>query len=272
MPSKLALTLKKQNESWPIVRSRETIRVQDQELLVILAALREELAPLRSILRAKKIYVHHKQIFYKTTLGGKDCLLVQTGMGPANVAKAIRFLEKIGRSKSVINVGFAGALSRELLLGDVVYVSKAVNWPSCETIQLATLCDSGIKAGSIHVIGDATCLTVPKMLSKKKMARLSFLRNKKAVVDLETYHYARVCRERGIPLVVLRGITDVLDDRFLFALEDIADKHGHVDPLRALKNALIKPSLVPHFWKLWRVSSMAAENMAKALISLVGNI
>ncbi len=237
--------------------------------VAVIAALREELVPLCSRLKAKKIHSRNGQVYYCAEMKTKRIILVRAGMGSNNARKALLFLFRIRKPELVVNMGFAGALSEELGQGDITTVTETMLWPSCKKIILeksASLVPGSTGGRVIHrVLG----LTVRKLYFKKEMARLVFLGGKKAVIDLETYHYAKICRDMGVPLVVIRSITDRLSDEFLFGLDDISDSNGHIKPAMALKKAISKPVLIPHFWKLWRISSESANNLAELCTSLI---
>ncbi len=255
-----------------MVRSVALTPSQRSRVIIVTAALREELAPLLSLLAAKKIYRYQNYRYYKSTVSGKNIIVVRSGMGCRNALQALGFLLRLGRPELVINLGFAGALSPSLDSCDVLRIIEAVVWPSCEAINLE---NDNLIYPWIHEIAhlrSAVSITVPRMLSKRKMSALSLVRNKTAVVDLESYYYAEVCKRADIPLIVLRGITDQLDYVLPFDLEEISDGNGNVKPGKALSKAIREPLLVPHFWNLWRVSSETAKHLAKYSVAVIESL
>ena len=252
----------------------DTLQAPYRELqtVAVVAALREELAPLCARLHARKIHVHRKQLYYFARAGNRRIFFVRAGMGLWNAARALRFLQQVVGPELVINIGFAGALSEGLELGDVVLVTESVSWPSCKTIPLgegASLFPGAVRNNVIH---RATCVTVPKMTLKKKLSRLVFLRDRRAVVDLETYHYAKICEGLKVPFVAIRCITDRLSDEFLFNLVDITDAHGHVRAAMVFKEAFSNPGIIPHLWRLWRISARAGKNLADTCLFMLRSI
>ncbi len=242
-------------------------------IVAVIAALREELAPLLSSLRAKKLCCRHKQKYYSSTIRGQRVILVRAGIGFENVTKALNFLNRISKPELVMNIGFAGALTGELEIGDVVFIKESIKWPECTKVQLKFQPISLQKFHGNFRTSPAVSLTVPRMVSKSKLSKLDVISKSEEewVVDLETFHYARRCQDMEFPLVVVRSITDTLGDEFSFNLEEITDKSGHVDPLLAFRLTMQRPALAPHFWHLWRVSTKAATNLAKATISYIAS-
>ncbi len=252
----------------------DTLQVPFREFqtVAVTAALREELAPLCTRLHASKIHVHRKQLYYLAKTGRRRIFFVRAGMGLWNAARVLRFLDKVVRPELVINIGFAGALSEGFELGDVVLVTESVSWPSCKVMRLGEGRSLFPKSASDHVIHKATCVTVPKMTLKKKLSRLFLLRDRRAVVDLETYHYAKFCEGLNVPFVAIRCITDRLSDEFLFNLDDITDAHGHVRAAMVFKEAFSNPGIIPHLWRLWRISARAGNNLADTCLLMLRSI
>ena len=60
---------------------------------------------------------------YRGKLEGRDCLLVRTGMGKERAESATQFVLQRYPVTAMISLGFAGALSPELTIGDVVVCS-----------------------------------------------------------------------------------------------------------------------------------------------------
>ncbi len=240
-------------------------------IVAVIAALREELAPLISSLKAKELCCCHMQKYYSSTIRGQRVILVRAGIGFENVMKALNFLNRISKPELVMNIGFAGALTDKLEIGDVVFIKGSIKWPECTTIQLEFQLSSLKKFRGKFRTYPAVSLTVPRMVSKSRLSKLDLISQSEGewVVDLETFHYARICQDMGFALVVIRSITDTLGDEFSFHLEEITDKYGHVAPHLAFRLAMQRPALVPHFWHLWRVSTKAASNLAKATISYI---
>src|SRR5207245_1235937 len=104
----------------------------------------------------------------------------------------------------LISTGFAGSLSDQLKVGDVLLAKNF------STIDL----NEGRSSFSSLSIHEGDLLTVPALIDSVEK-RHEIARTSAAVaVDMETEFIARACAERGIPLISLRVITDTPSEPF----------------------------------------------------------
>ena len=92
----------------------------------IIGAMEEEIA----LLRQKASIIDTEQIigvtFYKGTLYDKKVVLVKSGIGKVNAALCAQILIDRFAVDCIINVGVAGAVYKELSIGDIVISKDAV--------------------------------------------------------------------------------------------------------------------------------------------------
>ncbi|MTI67617.1 MAG: 5'-methylthioadenosine/adenosylhomocysteine nucleosidase [Firmicutes bacterium] len=91
----------------------------------IIGAMDEELEMLLDKIEIKNKKEIAKMVFYEGKLLGKSVILVRCGIGKVNAALCTQILISEFKIEAVINTGVAGAVSKNLDIGDIV-VSKDV--------------------------------------------------------------------------------------------------------------------------------------------------
>jgi nucleoside phosphorylase len=154
---------------------------------------------------------------------------LKTGVGPRRSGNALEIALRSLRLANILVIGYAGALSREMKLGDLAILRRAAlfggtgervtpfektklseTWDLAESSSLLAIaraagtpaypCDG---LTSAHIIGDP---------SQKRFLHERF---GVSVVDMETAALARVAASAGIPLGCVRAVSDEADDAFL---------------------------------------------------------
>ncbi len=175
-------------------------------MIAVTFALPEESKDLRKLLGgAKMIGKSAAGPRLRGRLAGSEIVVVHTGMGMEAAAAEARWLVQTVHPKLIISSGFAGALSRTLRVGDVVYDARTTALP------LAISDARRWFAGSIATA--AAALETPEA---KEAFRLS---TGALAVDMETASIAKICRESGTEIVCIRGISDAAEDHLPVPME-----------------------------------------------------
>src|SRR5262245_45149723 len=149
-------------------------------------------------------------------LNRKPCpgvVLLETGEGVANAKRELERWLRWHDARAVLSIGFGGALSPSLQIGDIVIARQVLGSPVEPDTRLVSA------AASVHL--DArpvllgTALTNPSILwraeAKKKVAG-AFDSDWTGFVDMESTGIAEVCGKRGVPFLIARAISDLLDE------------------------------------------------------------
>lgn len=179
------------------------------------AALRAELAPIRSM-----------------RLAGVACIV--TGMGMRNAERAVRAAITKSTPRAILHCGFAGALSSELKVGDILVAERICG---VQTVDVdASLLRS---AASVHLDGvtlrSGTFLTFDRVIvtaGEKLRLAVEFSVAGPACLDMESAAVARVCAETRIPYLGIRCITDGLEEDLPFDLNRCRTRDGGLSLLR----------------------------------------
>jgi adenosylhomocysteine nucleosidase len=218
--------------------------------ILIVAALDRELAPLAS--------KNHPALAF-----------LETGEGIVNVERHLEsWLEK-SKARTVLSIGFAGALSQSLKAGDLVIAEEVRNASVLPDAKLLTAA-KGVSTGDpwIHF---GVALTSNEILWKAHSKRVlaESLTDVIGAVDMESTAVARICGRRGLPFLVVRSITDLLDEDLPLDFNQYRNCDGRVDSKRVIKAALLRPGAIRGLWQLRKRSQLCAERMAEFVGRLV---
>jgi adenosylhomocysteine nucleosidase len=218
--------------------------------ILIVAALDRELAPLAS--------KNHPALAF-----------LETGEGIVNVERHLEsWLEK-SKARTVLSIGFAGALSQSLKAGDLVIAEEVRNASVLPDAKLLTAARR-VSTGDpwIHF---GVALTSNEILWKAHSKRVlaESLTDVIGAVDMESTAVARICGRRGLPFLVVRSITDLLDEDLPLDFNQYRNCDGRVDSKRVIKAALLRPGAIRGLWQLRKRSQLCAERMAEFVGRLV---
>lgn len=192
----------------------------------IILAMEEELQELLPYLKEKQEIKIFDLAFYEGLISNQECILVLSGIGKVNAARACQILIDNMNVDYVINIGVAAGINKNLNIGDIVIGTKLVQHDFDITsfghpkgyitgvgkfietdkylfdlFKISCTDDLAIKEGII-ASGDIFC-TDPLMTNKIK-EKFDAL-----CVEMEGASIAQVCFLSGIPFIVIRSISDI---------------------------------------------------------------
>ena len=166
-----------------------------------------------------------------TTIAGVRCQighqgqraywLIQTGVGPAAASAVAEQVLKAQPMSLVLSTGFACALI-PAQVGDLIVGTAVSSVPSDEmgtTGHGSILCDEAVRSGLLAVAEDAgmavrvgTIVSGPTVVwqaeGKRRLRRLTDATG----LDMESAALASVARERGVPMAIVRTVSDLVDE------------------------------------------------------------
>lgn len=204
-----------------------------------------------------------------------EFLLVESGMGFCNAAKAAEMLVRDERPDLLISTGFCGGIAPELQDGDVVVAQKIIitDDRGCEEIPVRL---SGIGQNFVarqgtevkRVVG-GTFVSTAIIMSKKRLARLVSSQDPNPVAEMESGAIAIIAAENGIPLLAIRTVSDSSSEELCFSLDELCDVEMRcIRPHKVMQTILRKPHIIPQLVRLSFSSSRAATSLTAALSRL----
>ena len=143
-------------------------------MIGIIGAMEEEVAELKKDMQIDETIEQAGMVFCKGSLGGKDVVIVRSGIGKVNAGICAQILVDRFDVDTLINTGIAGSLDAQIDIGDMVISTDALHHDMDATIF-------GDPAGQIPRM-DTLSFPADEKLVKKAVAA-----NEKANPDIHTF-------------------------------------------------------------------------------------
>jgi adenosylhomocysteine nucleosidase len=179
----------------------------------------------------------------------RDSLILVTGIGVPATRAALEWASR-APLRSVTVAGFCGALSPVFKTGDVVDFGEVID-------ESATVNSCGASGPRL--------LTASRIVAEPEEKRRLAERFGADAVDMESAATVRWCRERAIPIRVIRAVSDDARTRLSPRLARMLSG-GSPSLVRVIGQLFRSPRLLPELLRLASHTRLAAERLAVALI------
>lgn len=214
-------------------------------MLGIIGAMSEEVANLKDCMENVSISTAAGMDFYQGTLGGKDVVIVRSGIGKVNAAVCSQILADRYHVTGIINTGIAGSLRNEINIGDIVLSKDTLQHDMDATgfgysVGQIPQMDNSIFQGDSRMIETAReCCTrvipeigvhVGRIVSGDQFvsdrAKKAWLTETFAgyCTEMEGAAIAQVAYLNKIPFLIIRAISDKADDSAIMSYEEFEAK------------------------------------------------
>ena len=217
---------------------------------LIVAALKEELAPLRR----------------KPPIAPATLRVLGDG-APTATDALVATLDALPSPPGVVLVaGFCGALDPAFERGRVVAITRMVAHDRDGVPEPDPNWTARLEAAGAQI----ATLSSARGLISGRAERLALGRLTGAqVVDLESAALARVCAERSLPFAVLRVVSDALDDDLHPHVLAAARADGSVSRAGVIVRTLATPWEVPSLLRFARRAATSARRAADVLVRAI---
>lgn len=194
-------------------------------------------------------------------IGTRDVTILHTGVGAKACNARLEMLLHKTRPGLVISSGFAGAVSEDLHVGDLILAQN--------------FSDPGLLANAERILRDrqprvvklftATSI-IDSVADRNEIARAADA----AAVDMETGAIADVCKIHGVPLLSLRIISDTASQPFPAPPSVLFDiERQQTNFVRLLAYLLRDPGSVWRLFRFGRQIGRARARLTDAILALV---
>jgi nucleoside phosphorylase len=199
----------------------------------------------------------------RARLNDRTVEVLHTGVGEKVCWQRVEDFLKDAQFDCLISTGFAGALTDDLHIGDILL---AKNFSTTDL-------DAKTASLSSFPIHDAVLVTIPALIEaseeRKEVARTTGA----AAVDMETEFIARACARHGVPLLSLRVISDTPSELFPAPANVLFDIQRQQTPmLRLASHFLARVHHVPRLVRFARRIARARKVLADALVKILQNL
>lgn len=233
--------------------------------VAVVVALPAEAGPLRRRLRDRRPAELGGLRCEEGRLGGHEVVLAVTGDGAGAARRGlVRLLDaaRPGEIEALVVVGVAGGLSDGLPVGSLVAAAEVRNGsgvvpvPDVAWLKRA-LGQPGVASGT--VVSAAEIALDP--IAKRRLGAV-LPAGGPAVVDLESATFARLAAGRGVPYLVVRAVSDTVDEALPVDFNRFRGEDGGVRQRRVALHALPRPALWRPLRELGRRVELCAERLA----------
>jgi adenosylhomocysteine nucleosidase len=194
-------------------------------------------------------------------IDNRDVTILHTGVGAKTCNDRLEVLLHKARPSLVISSGFAGAVSEQLRVGDLIFAQNFSD------PQLLNKAEQVLRDRQPRLVKLFTSTTIiDSVTERNEIARGAGA----AAVDMETGAIADVCKVHGVPLLSVRVISDTASQPFpappsvLFDIERQRTNFG-----RLLAYLLREPGSVWPLFRFGRRIARARASLTDAIIALV---
>lgn len=211
----------------------------------IIAAMEQEVNILVDKLKDKTVSTVANQTFYNGIIDKVEVVLVKSGIGKVNAAIATTLLIEKYNAEVIINTGSAGGIGKELKVGDLV-VSTELSYNDADArifgydFGQVPQMPSRYKADSDLINKISKAADKMEWLINKGLIVTgdSFIANSDKISDIkgnfpealvtemEGAAVAQTCYQFGVPVVVVRALSDTSDEKASVSFGEFIEHAG----------------------------------------------
>ena len=226
--------------------------------IAILAALPEELAPLRRRLQARRVETIGRHRFHAGTLEGRPVVMLAGGDGIVRAREAADLLLERFDVSLLIGIGIGGALTGDLLPGDIVTGEK-IGSPDGSSYR----CDSRMLG--LLPFRRVSIATANRIVGTPEARRCLAESTGALVVDTESSAWAAAASNRSIPFVSLRVIFDPATEQ----IPSFVTSGDAIDRASIVRHAALHPGVIPSLLRMRRHLANCAARLESAVVTAV---
>ena len=183
--------------------------------LAYFAPTRMELGKTARALEADRLTEDGPMWMATGKLYGQDSVLVRTGMGPENAARAAERVLESFSVREIFLVGFAGGVvpglsPTSLIACDEVMDGRDDSGRVRTVVSAKPLIDRALATGLVSAVSSAVTVTRVVTSTKDKLALGA--RYGVELVEMEGFPLLHLAREKGVPGLMVRAVLDESDD------------------------------------------------------------
>lgn len=235
-------------------------------MLLILSALKEEIKPILHEMDVVETVNLRPAVIMRGEYLGKEIVIAHTGAGCDKMQRTAEFCIKEYKPELLINVGYCGALSPNLSLGDIVIADSVIHETKGNSIatnsnteKIANIC-----ANNQLKFHKGVILSVDKVVETPHEKAYLGTKFSAIAVDMESFGLARAAENSKTAFAVIRSVLDPMD-MHLPSFENMVSDDGTTNILGLAVNMVCHPQKALHLPQLQFCASKARETMMKFL-------
>jgi len=182
--------------------------------IAVLVAMRMEADQLTRRMEGTQAETAAGKKFLRGSIGGAQVVLHVCGMGMRKADNGARALIENYKPQALVLYGVSGGLVPDIELNETVVASACSRGGVCEAV------DEGLADFAARMLPGArkAPLSTTRTVTVLKRSKTHIARENGAVcVDMESFAAAKTARALGVPLLVIRSISDTFEPASLLA-------------------------------------------------------
>lgn len=244
--------------------------------IAFIAAMPEEFGAVTRCLDASVTVPIGSYKAHRGSASGHDVVVLESGMGFENAARATVALLRVLQPDILISAGFCGGIATDLGVGAVVVATRLV-MVSGEAanevpVELAAAGYNFVASRSLpgQLVFGGLFVSTPVIMAKAHLATLLPAGASHPVVEMESAAIALIAAEHGIPFVGIRSVSDPAGEELGFSLDEFCDDQMRISIPRVLRTIIRKPRIIPQLVRLARNSKIAGTSLARTVEDFLG--
>lgn len=198
-------------------------------------------------------------------LGERSIVLATSGPGPAAAARATQMLLDVHRPQWIISAGFCGGLQSDVARNEILAAAEYFERPELSELLVAALAKA--KASGLATASkEGRFAMVPRIVARSEEKQALGVQTAALACDMESAAVVEACAGRGVPCLVIRVVSDPVDEDLPSDLEPLMSARTTARTLGAVVGALWRrPASAKDLWRLKENALLAADALAKHL-------
>ncbi len=236
----------------------------------VVAALKMELDGLLARCDRERKYVGGGLTFRGAFLRDIRVAFVESGTGGDRASRATHALLDAHHPEWILSMGFAGALDETLRIGDIVVGTGVIDGSANVSedreeltinMKMAEDPQRGLYVGKLATVRHI----VRTVKEKQQIAE----RTGAIAVDMETLEVARVCQERKVKFIAVRGISDDCSQDLPSEVLSVLGGTGTIRTGAVVGALWKRPSSYKALWALRKNARLASDRLGLFLDSML---
>lgn len=207
-------------------------------------------------------------------VAGQEVEVHCTGVGAECARRGLDRVLAGGRPAAMMFVGSAGALTGSLAVGDLVLADRLVSADDSTEVRWTPTSIWFDRALTLAKARIGPVLTTRRIVTtataKRRLALVHALETETAAVDMESHTWATCASQANLPFVVLKAISDTLDEDLPLDFNDALRADGSLSRARVVAAAVRQPSAVPGLLELRDRVKLCSRVLEQALVTVLG--
>jgi adenosylhomocysteine nucleosidase len=231
--------------------------------ILVTFAVEAEFAPWRKLRTLEPVHLGGLKIF-QCQIGRATVDFIVTGMGMENARRGAEIAMTIPHTICIAS-GFAGSLKPAHKVGDILVARAVQRLGKSKTVECSR--NLFMAAYENQAIDAKMFLTTDKVIgTAEEKQRLAPFAD---AVDMESFSTLSMARQKNLPAVAIRVISDRFDEDMPAEISTTVDERGRVKIGGVVKHVAHHPLQLPALIRLGRQSHTAAEALCHFLEAFI---